>query len=97
VKSTHIEVWPIRGESDYGKGIFMFKRRLGQDQSMMCGHNCPQILEMTDGDFAAVGPDITTEAKGAMPPGPGVGTKEGVVKVPRKVMLAAMSEILATV
>lgn len=75
----------------------MFTRRLGQNSSMHCGHNCPQILEMADGDFAAVGSDITIEARDAMPPGPGVGKNEGVVKIPRKVMLAAMSEILITI
>lgn len=75
----------------------MFIRRLGQNGRQQClnGHNCPQILEMTDGDFAAAGPDITAEAIAALPPGPGVGPKEGVVKIPRAVMLAAISDILA--
>ena len=57
------------------------------------GFNCPQILEMVDGDFAAVGPDITAEAVKAMPPGPGIGPKEGAVRIPRAVMLAARAEI----
>jgi hypothetical protein len=65
----------------------------------MCpnGHHCPQILEMLDGSFAAVGPLITDEATKAMPPGPGVGPNEGVVKIPREVMIAARSEIPAAV
>jgi hypothetical protein len=76
----------------------MFKRRLGQEGRQQCstGYNCSQILEMDSGDFAAVGLDITTEAKGAMLPGPGVGPKEGVVCVPRKIMLAAISDIVAS-
>lgn len=74
----------------------MFIRRLGQNaQRCSSGHYCPQILEMTDGDFAAVGLDITGEATKAMPPGPGVGPKEGVVKIPRHVMLAAKAEMPA--
>ena len=75
----------------------MFIRRLGQNARQMCqnGYNCPQILEMVDGDFAAAGPDITAEAKAALPPGPGVGPKDGVVKIPRAVMLAALTDILA--
>lgn len=74
----------------------MFLRRLGQSASNLCesGHNCPQILETLDRNFAAVGPLITEEAAKAMPPGPGVGPKEGVVKVPREVMIAAMIDIL---
>ncbi|MDR3413159.1 MAG: hypothetical protein P4L87_19760 [Formivibrio sp.] len=73
----------------------MFIRRLGQNQSNACafGHNCPQILEMADGDFAGVGPDITDEATSAMPPGPGVGQKERVIRIPRAVLIAARADI----
>ena len=48
---------------------------------------------MEDGDFAVVGADITDEAMAAMPPGLGVGPKERVVKVPRRVMVEARPEI----
>jgi hypothetical protein len=50
---------------------------------------------MLDGDFAAVGLDITEEAKKAMPPGPGVGPKEGVVRIPRHVIIAVREELPA--
>ena len=75
----------------------MFLRRLGQHGRQQCasGAHCPQILEMVDGDFAAVGPDITEEAKMAMPPGPGIGPKEGAVRIPRHVMLAVRAELPA--
>jgi hypothetical protein len=75
----------------------MILRRLGQNGRQQCstGAHCPQILEMTDGDFAAIGPEIKREVAEAMPPGPGIGPTEGVVKIPRSVMLAAMSDILA--
>jgi hypothetical protein len=73
----------------------MFLRRLGQNEENLCGYNCPQILEMADGDFAVVGLNITTEAAAAMPPGPGVSPKEGVVRIPRRVMIAARAEIPA--
>lgn len=79
------------------KGNFMFIRRLGKNDVNLCpgGHSCPQLLEMTDGDFAAVGTLITDEAVKAMPPGPGVGPKEGVVRIPRAVLIAARVEIPA--
>lgn len=75
----------------------MFIRRLGQNGQEQCsgGYSCPQVLEMEDGDFAAVGTDITEEAKKAMPPGPGVGPTEGVVKIPRRVMVAIRAELPA--
>ena len=72
----------------------MFKRRLGKN---MCegGRYCPQVLEKEDGNFAVCGPLITEEAVKAMPPGPGVGPNEGVVEVPRSVMLAAAADLIA--
>jgi len=69
----------------------MFLRRLGNQQCAH-GYSCPQILEMVDGDFAAVGLDITEEAIPAMPPGPGIGPKERAVRIPRHVYLAARVE-----
>ena len=76
----------------------MFLRRLGQNGRAQCmlGHQCPQVLEKKDGNFAVCGPLITEEAIKAMPPGPGVGPKEGVVEVPREVMLSAMADYFAT-
>jgi hypothetical protein len=73
----------------------MFVRRLGENGRQRCitGHHCSQILEMTDGDFAAVGQDITEEAVGALPPGPGVGPMERVVRIPRRVMIEARPDI----
>lgn len=74
----------------------MFLRRLGQNgQLCSTGHHCPQILEMVDGDFAAIGMDMTKDAIPAMPPGPGVGPNERVVRIPRLVMIAAKTEIPA--
>jgi hypothetical protein len=74
----------------------MFKRRLGgSDALCSSGHTCPQILELVDGDFAGVGLDITDDAIRAMPPGPGVGPKERVIRIPRGVLIAARAEIPA--
>lgn len=73
--------------------------RLGQTaENSQCvgGRYCPQILKV-DKDFAAVGPLITEEAVQAMPPGPGVGPKEGVVRIPFAVMVAAIPDILAAI
>lgn len=75
----------------------LFIRRLGQNERNLClhGHLCPQILEMTDGDFAVVGLEMTAEAVPAMPPGPGVGPIERVVRIPRHVLIAARADIPA--
>jgi len=75
----------------------MFLKRLGQNK-LQCsgGFACPQILEMITGDYAAAGEDITSEAVGALPPGPGIGPKERIVKIPRAVMIAVRPEIPAS-
>jgi len=76
----------------------MFARRLGNSNRQQCmfGHNCSQVLEKHDGNFAVCGPVITEAAIKALPPGPGVGPKEGVVEVPREVFLAAVADLITT-
>jgi hypothetical protein len=44
--------------------------------------------------WAAAGPLITDEIVGSLPPGPGVGPSEGVVRVPRQVMIDAVMDII---
>jgi hypothetical protein len=75
----------------------MFLRRLGHSRNKLCegGYYCPQVLELVDGDFAVVGQDMTEAAKTSMPPGPGVGPGERVVRVPRSVIVAIKAEIPA--
>lgn len=75
----------------------MFVRRLGENDRQLCasGQHCAQILEMKDGYYAVVGELITEEAARALPPGPGIGPTEGVVKVPRAVFVAAHAELPA--
>jgi hypothetical protein len=75
----------------------MVLRRLGEKRINLCegGHHCSQLIELTDGDFAAVGADITSEIAGNLPPGPGVGPQERVVRIPRRVMIASRADIPA--
>lgn len=77
----------------------MFIRRLGENALNQCeyGHNCPQVLEMTDGSFAVVGLNIKHEAAPHLPPGLGIGPDEGMVKVPRQVMIAMIPDLLKLV
>ncbi len=74
----------------------MFIRRLGRQDDSQCvgGYYCAQVLEMKNGNFAACGPLITEEARKEIPPGPGIGPTEGVVEVPRAVMLSAIIDFL---
>ena len=76
----------------------MFTRRLGPDPhangamtSSLSG--CPDILEMENGDFAVIGVDITSEAEGKMAFGANCGPDERIVRIPRKTLVLAKSDI----
>ena len=74
----------------------MFKRSLGIDStSIRCvgGKNCPQILELNDGNFAIVGTDITRTAKPSLPADAGCGPTERVVQIPRALLIRARKDI----
>ena len=76
----------------------MFNRRLGPDphangaQTSSCD-GCPDILELTNGDFAVIGVDITTEARDHLVFGAGCGPDERVVRIPRRTLVLAKPDI----
>lgn len=75
----------------------MFIRRLGSP-TLPCsgGNGCPDVLELDSGDFAVIGTDITAQADGKLPSGSGCGPDERVVRVPRRVLVAARADIPVT-
>ena len=77
----------------------MFLRRLGptSDRVNLCvgAKNCPDIFELVDGDFAVIGPDITSAAS-QLPPDAGCGPDERIVRVPRRTLVLARGDIPAT-
>ena len=77
----------------------MFIRRLGVDPAssvLPCagGRNCPDLLELANGDFAVIGKDIT-EFTGQLPPGSGCGADERMVRIPRALLVRARADIAA--
>ena len=75
----------------------MFTRKLGPSAPVPCsgGNSCPDILELESGDFAVIGSDITDIALGKFPPGSGCGPGERVVRIPRKTLVQARTDIPA--
>jgi hypothetical protein len=76
----------------------MFLRRLGPDphaggRRTLALKGCPDLLELADGDFAVIGPDITEEARANMFPSASCGPDERVVRLPRATLLAAKRDI----
>ena len=75
----------------------MFLRRIGPDphangeKSVGC-HGCPDIWELENGDFAVIGIDITGFVA-SLPPSAGCGPDERMVRIPRKLLVRAKSDI----
>lgn len=76
----------------------VFLRRLGPDPhangaqtvSLM---NCPDILELSDGNFAVIGIEMTAQALPNLPPTVSCGPDERVVWIPRATLVKAKSDI----
>jgi hypothetical protein len=76
----------------------MFLRRIGPDPHANGAQTpalkgCPDLFEMVSGDFAVIGIDITDAAKDALPPSAGCGPDERIVRIPRKTLVLAKSDI----
>ena len=74
-----------------------FRRRIGPDPHANGAQTpslqgCPDIFELSDGDFAIIGVDITGLAS-KLPPTAGCGPDERIVKIPRKTLVFAKQEI----
>lgn len=76
----------------------MITRRLGPDPhangaktSSLQG--CPDILELENGDFAIIGVDITDLVAGKLSLGASCGPDERVIRIPRKTLVLAKSDI----
>jgi hypothetical protein len=76
----------------------MFARRIGQDphangaRTIAC-NGCPDVWELSNGDFAVIGIDITDVAKGKLPPTAGCGPDERIVRIPRKLLVSIRGDI----
>ena len=75
-----------------------FLRRLGPDPHnnglQSVGLNgCPDLWELSNGDIAVIGIDITQAVADSLPSTAGCGPDERIVRVPRNVMVAAKRDI----
>jgi len=75
----------------------MFIRRLGPDPhangaQTVALHNCPDIFELDNGDFAIIGIDITS-LSGYLPSSAGCGPDERMVRIPRNLLVLAKRDI----
>jgi hypothetical protein len=73
----------------------MFVRRIGPARAeTLCSntYGCPDIWEMDNGDFAVIGSDITEHAA-KLPTSANCAPSERMVRIPRKLLVAAKPHI----
>lgn len=59
------------------------------------GGDCPDVFELSNGDFAVIGHDVSLDLE--LPSGAGRSESERTVLVPREVLLAALRELSGSV
>ncbi len=74
-----------------------FSRRMGlspQEAGKTSGPtSCPDIWELTNGDFAFIGRDVTAAYAGRLPDGVSVGNDERIVVIPRTMVAHAKDDL----
>jgi hypothetical protein len=71
-------------------------RRLGstpQERGSLNNGTCPDIFELSTGDFAIIGTDATDSLDGNLPPGAARADYERIVVVSRRTLLDAKRDI----
>lgn len=74
-----------------------FTRRLGRSAlelgNTTADPSCPDIWELSTGDIAVIGRDLTEQLALRLPEGVSVGPDERLVVLPRNMMIAAKPDI----
>jgi hypothetical protein len=74
-----------------------FLRRIGPDPHLAgdtpSAQGCPDVWELSNGDFAVIGIRATDPLASALPEGASCGPDEEIVIVPRRILTAAKDGI----
>lgn len=74
-----------------------FARRLGKSALELgdttASPSCPDIWELSNGDVAVIGRDLTDSYAARLPEGVNVGPDERLVVIPRNMIVAAKRDI----
>jgi hypothetical protein len=73
-------------------------RRLGPDPHAAGAQTealagCPDLFELSCGSFLVIGTDITEEARRCLPPSASCGPDERIIRIPRKTLVLAKTDI----
>ncbi|MFI8232997.1 hypothetical protein ACIGDI_29630 [Streptomyces sp. NPDC085900] len=71
-------------------------RRIGAapwERGSQTGQTCPDIFELSDGNFAVIGREATAELDGELPPDAARADDERIVVITRETLLRAKTDI----
>ncbi|MFE0102606.1 hypothetical protein [Streptomyces sp. NPDC059009] len=71
-------------------------RRVGvapRQRGSLSGETCPDIFELTNGDFAVIGTDATERLRYCLPPGCLHGIDQRIVVITRQTLVLARPDI----
>nr|WP_203610710.1 hypothetical protein [Streptomyces sp. SID8111] len=71
-------------------------RRIGpspQARGCQTGQNCPDIFELSDGNFAVIGTESTARLDPQLPPDAGRAEYENIVVISRETLIRAKADI----
>ncbi|MFG2501974.1 hypothetical protein ACGFSB_27650 [Streptomyces sp. NPDC048441] len=71
-------------------------RRIGaspRQRGSVAGQNCPDVFELTDGNFAVIGTDETEALDRELPPDAGRADYERIVVISRETLIRAKVDI----
>ena len=74
-----------------------FSRRIGKSPlelgNTSSNPSCPDIWELSNGDFAVIGRDLTNSLDGVLPDDVSIGPDERLVVIPRSQLVEARNDI----
>lgn len=82
--------WEADPQADFSRRIGKSAEELGETYN---SNGCPDIWELTNGDFAIIGRDLTANYAGRLPADASVVSDERIVVIPRSTLLAARPDI----
>nr|WP_234334418.1 hypothetical protein [Streptomyces sp. NRRL B-1347] len=71
-------------------------RRIGpppRERGSLAGANCPDIFELTDGNFLVIGTEMTADLDGELPADAARADYERIVVISRETLIRAKADI----
>ncbi|QDQ14121.1 hypothetical protein [Streptomyces spectabilis] len=71
-------------------------RRIGaspRERGSATGQTCPDIFELSNGDFAVIGTEMTADLTGVLPADAARADYEGIVVISRETLIRAKADI----